>query len=227
VKAGAKAIYPSRVSNQVLDPFIHLLKEEVIGKPAAQLFETMILQKQEKFKEVLKKVNPSDSLINYLYIANMGGPYNAAIDEELRHQGASDAFTMYSPSDGYSVSVSSMKSTRFSQPKGDGYESFYYDELQTITELLKDTDESFAELNSGRLVGTNRCGPLTDVYNADTKVIRILNIIIKNHESGFYKISDKRKAEVNRMIATMKNTLVTIKGSMLSQGCSTDALPVE
>lgn len=227
VKAGAKEIYPSRVSNQVLDPFIRLLKEEVIGKPAAQLFETMILQKQAKFKEVLKKVNPSDSLINYLYIANMGGPYNTAIDEELRHQGASDAFTMYSPSDGHSVNVASMKSTRFSQPKGDGYESFYYDELQTITELLKSADENLADLNRSRLAGTNKCTLIYDAYNDDIKVIRILNTILKNHDSGVYKISEKRKEEVNRMIATMKNTLANIKDGMASHGCSTNGLPVE
>lgn len=228
VKAGVKEIYPNRKYDFAdLKAFVSLLKTEVIGKPAAELFESMIVQDVTKFKAALKKAAPSDSLINYLYLANMGGPYNPDIETELRHEGASDVFSMYNIVKESSMSVGSMKKERFGKVTGDGYEMYYNHEQQQIIDLAKESEVNFDKLNRHTLVGTNNCGLLIDNYNISIRMIRIMNQILKNHSDGIFKLTDKRKAEGNKIIATLREAPVSLKQSMSKYGCSTNGLLVE
>ncbi|RYF35692.1 MAG: ankyrin repeat domain-containing protein, partial [Cytophagaceae bacterium] len=81
--------------------YISVLKKEIIGKPAAQLFEAMIDQRRTVFVELLAKTVISDSVRNYLYMANLGGEYSATISNALMTSGAADNFVFIDPDGNY------------------------------------------------------------------------------------------------------------------------------
>ncbi len=194
VKAGLKPVYQVKKREYAeLKTYVNLLQKEVIGKPTSDLFEHMILLRTAQFKETLLKTKPSDSLINYLYLANAGGPYNVAISTALREEGAADNFSMYSPYSEKYESVETILAAKFRKPTAsDAYNARYFLEMEQLEQLLLQFKNNSDLLNASIYRGLHDCSYLADNYNIYVKVVRFYNKVIANHTNGSFKLSDER-----------------------------------